>query len=467
MELNTQFKCMEHEYKRYPYPSLKERKELLLSIKNILRDRAYHIAEAVNKDFTHRSVEETLVLEIFPTISAIDYCVKKLRSWMKMRSRRVSWLFLTTKASLFPQPLGIVGNIVPWNYPIMLSLIPAIYALAAGNRVMIKMSELSNHTGELFQNLFHQGNLGNYLQVTTGDVEVSKRFSSLPFGHLLFTGSAQVGKQVMKTASDNLTPVTLELGGKSPALLSETMNLKYLNRLIMGKLFNAAQTCIAPDYLLMPTEWDDLLEEQIGLLLKKHYPNLMNNDDYSSIISEKHRLRLLELVEDARSKGAHVVSFGALDEHTNKLPFYLLFNVNFQMRVMQEEIFGPILPCLSYETFEEAVHYINSAPNPLALYYFGENKREIEILKRTTLSGALTINDTLIHSAIDDIPFGGVGFSGMGHYHGQEGFNTFSKLKPVVVQRRIATWPFLYPPYGCLMKHFLSFIVRIKPRGSE
>ncbi|HAT1596161.1 TPA: aldehyde dehydrogenase family protein [Legionella pneumophila] len=462
MELMAEYQSLHQQLKSNPYPSLSERKAQLIAIKKILQTEAYTLAEAINKDFTHRPVEETLFLEIFPTIKAINFCLKKMKKWMKKRRRNVSWLFIPAKAYVIPQPLGVVGIMVPWNYPVYLALVPAIYALAAGNRVMIKMSELSPHIGDTLLKLMHAAGLNHSIRVINGDIELSKQFASLPFGHLMFTGSTNVGKLVMKAASDNLTPVTLELGGKSPAILSPTMNPAYFKRLFMGKLFNAAQTCIAPDYLLIPKGWEDRVEREFRKFINTFYPDLMSNEQYSNIISERHKKRLLDLVEDARSKGARIVEFGHSIPNSSKLPVFLLFDITNDMLVMKEEIFGPILPVLTYNSINDAVDYINSSPNPLALYYFGEDKIEIKIIQTKTLSGALTINETLMHIAIDDLPFGGVGHSGMGHYHGKEGFDTFSKLKPVLVQRFISTVSWLYPPYGALMRMFLAWVGGIK-----
>lgn len=462
MDLMAEYKALDKEYETNPYPSLYERRKLLSALKKALQTEAYTLAEAINKDFTHRAVEETLFLEIFPTIKAINYCLKKMKYWMKKRHRSVSWLFIPAKAYVIPQPLGVVGNLVPWNYPVYLSLVPAIYALAAGNRVMIKMSELSSNIGEALHSLIQSIGLNHYICVVNGDIEISKQFVTLPFGHLMFTGSTNVGKLVMKAASENLTPVTLELGGKSPAVLSSSMNLNYFKRLFMGKLFNAAQTCIAPDYLLVPRGWEEVIEREFKKFINTFYPELMNNAQYSSIISESHKQRLLELVEDARSKGGRIVEFGELVPESSKLPVYLVFDVTNDMRVMKEEIFGPILPVITYHSFNDAIDYINSSSNPLALYYFGEDKSEIKLIQTKTLSGALTINETLMHIAIDDLPFGGVGHSGMGHYHGREGFDTFSKLKPVLVQRFISTVSWLYPPYGFLMRRVMAWVGGIK-----
>jgi len=462
MDLKMQFLAMQAAHSGNRYPSLCERKNWLLTLKKALQKDAQTLAAAINKDFTHRSVEESLFLEIFPTIQAIHFCLGNMKRWMKDRRRKVSWLMQPAHAYLSPQPLGVVGNISPWNYPLYLSLVPAIYALAAGNKVMIKMSELSPNTGLALQTLIQSIGLEKQLVIVTGGVDIAKEFATLPFGHLLFTGSSKVGKQVMRAASDNLTPVTLELGGKSPAILSKTMNPAYFKRLFMGKLFNAAQTCVAPDYLLIPTGWENKIEVEFKNFINLHYPQLMANADYTSIISASHKQRLMNLVEDARAKGARVVVFGESTDDSSKMPMYLLFDVSNDMQVMKEEIFGPVLPVCSYNNISQAIDIINADTNPLALYYFGEDKDEIELIKKTTLSGALTINDTIMQVAIDDLPFGGVGHSGMGRYHGQEGFDSFSQLKPVMVQRRLSPISFMYPPYGKFFQFFLSKIGGIK-----
>jgi coniferyl-aldehyde dehydrogenase len=465
VELISPFNKLLALHRTTPYPTLEERKNNLRLIKKALQNNAYVLAEAISQDFSYRAVEETLFLELFPIIRAIDYCLSHVHRWMKPRKRHVSWLLKPASASLSPQPLGVVGNMVPWNYPVYLALMPACYALAAGNRVMIKMSELSPHTGRALKKLIHSIGLDSWIVIVNGDVDCAKAFATLPFGHLLFTGSTRVGKEVMRAATEHLVPVTLELGGKSPGFISKTMNPRYFNRLFMGKLFNAAQTCVAPDYLLVPKGWASRVEQAFAAFLQQHYPDLMNNKSYSSIISVSHKQRLLALIEDASQKGARVVSFGEMNTECNKLPVTLIFDVTEDMRVMQEEIFGPILPIMTYTSLQQALTVIQSMPSPLALYYFGEDKAEQETIKMNTRSGCLTINDTLMHIAVDDLPFGGVGASGMGAYHGQEGFDTFSHLKPVMVQKRWSPVTWLYPPYGLFMKCVIRFVGGIKKKA--
>ncbi len=467
MDLNIVFNTLEKEYKQQPYLTAKERIAALKTIKVMLQNHAYDFANAISSDFSHRPQEETLYLEVFPVIRAINYCIKNTKRWMKHRKRHVSWIMLPAKAYLAPQPLGVVGVVAPWNYPLYLALVPTIYALAAGNRVMIKMSEFSPKSGALLEQLTKSSGLESLIQVINGDVDIAAQFTALPFGHLFFTGSPAVGRIVMKAASDHLTPVTLELGGKSPALLSKTMNTAYFKRLFMGKLYNAGQTCVAPDYLLIPEGWESVVEEAFHKFLQEHYPDLIMNSQYASIISERHVKRLSELVEDARNQGAKVTVLGEYNDQNQKLPMHLLFGVTDDMRVMKEEIFGPVLPIRTYKTFDEALDFINSLPNPLALYYFGEDKTEKQALETRTLSGALTINETILHIAIDDLPFGGVGNSGMGHTHGQEGFDTFSKLKPVMIQSRLSPAEMLYPPYGVMLRTLIRWLGGIKPNPKK
>lgn len=462
MDLTIPFNELRCQYEQNPNPSLDERLRILKTIKQGLQNNPYDLAAAINKDFTHRSQQETLLLEVMPLINALDYCLSNIKGWMKKRARHVPWTFFPAKAYLVAQPLGIVGNIVPWNYPLYLALAPVIYALCAGNRIMIKMSELAPHTGEALAQFVTSLGLGHAIIVVNGDVAVSKQFAALPFNHLIFTGSTAVGKLVMAAASEHLTPIILELGGKSPAVLSLTMKRSYYTRLFMGKLFNAGQTCIAPDYLLIPPSMKNTVINELAYFIDSHYPSLMNNPHYSSMISATHKSRMLALIADAKAKGAKIIEHGILTADSNRVPVYLVLDVNLDMRLMQEEIFGPILPVVCYDAFSDALSFINKLPNPLALYYFGEDRAERAEIELGTLSGALTINDTLMHIAIDDLPFGGVGASGMGQYHGKEGFNSFSKLKPVFKQSRFSAISWLYPPYGCLFQLAVKWLGGIK-----
>ncbi|QDP72744.1 aldehyde dehydrogenase family protein [Legionella israelensis] len=461
MSIGSKFDDLKKNQEKIPYPSAQRRIDLLISLRKGLQEQAILFANAISNDFSHRSRDETLAIEVFFTLRTINFCIKNTKKWMKKRKRKISWLFRSAYAYLLPQPLGVVGIMVPWNFPLYLALVPAAYAISAGNRIMIKVSELTPNTGKALIHLIKSAKLEDYIHVVDGDIETAKIFTNLPFGHLLFTGSTQVGKKVMEAASRNLTPVTLELGGKSPAIVSKTVSSAYFNRLFMGKLLNAGQTCVAPDYLFIPEGWEEKIEQTFRVFMNKHYPHLENNSDYTAIISESHKKRLQKLIEDAQQKGARVICFGDHNLKGQKLPVYLVFNVHQDMLIMQQEVFGPILPIMSYQSFNQVIQYINSHPCPLSLYYFGQNKEEKEQLLLKTLSGGFIVNNTIMQTGIDDLPFGGVGASGMGTYHGREGFDVFSKLKSVFVQRRIALLSYLYPPYGKLLTFFLKKIGKI------
>lgn len=461
VQLIRLFQEQKKDFQTEPYPSLSCRMENLRALKQLLQEHASELADAITQDFSYRALEETLLLEVFPAINAINYCLKQVRKWIKPRKRQVAWYLKTSKASVTAQPLGVVGIMVPWNYPLYLAIVPLAYALAAGNRVMIKLSELTPHTGKLLASLIEKTpELKALVILVNGGVDIAKTFATLPFGHLLFTGSTAVGKEIMATASKNLTPVTLELGGKSPAILSTTMKPHFLKRLFMGKLFNAGQTCIAPDFLLIPKSFETSMQASFSDFMAAHYPHFSDNANYSNLISQQHVERLDALLADAEAKGARIVRYG--DRVGRRFPVYLLFNVDASMRVMQEELFGPLLPIVGYETFDEAISLIKSMPNPLALYYFGEDKQERELLQRHILSGALTVNDTIMHIAVDDLPFGGIGQSGLGQYHAQEGFEMFSQMKPVFIQGRFSPITWFYPPYGTLLRLFLRYFAGIK-----
>lgn len=445
------------------YPGIPERRRRLKALKLLLQENAEALAQAVSKDFSHRCREETLFLEIMPSIKAIDYCLKYIKFWSKVRKRQVAWYLKPAKAYLFPQPLGVIGIMVPWNYPIYLMMVPLAFAIAAGNQVLIKHDELTTAVATLLDELIQAcSELSPLVSIIQGDIHCAKAFAALPFNHLLFTGSTQVGKAIMEAASRSLTPVTLELGGKSAAIIAESASLALLKRLFMGKLWNAGQTCIAPDYLLVHQHHSGQLAEALEQFLLKHYPDLMHNPDYSYIISAKHEQRLNDILQDAQDKGAKIVQFGNKNENTLTFPVYLVFHVNKTMRIMQEEIFGPILPVLEYEHFAEVLNTLSSFPNPLALYYFGKNKKEIERLQLESISGALVLNDTILHLAVNDLPFGGIGQSGMGCYHGQEGFDTFSHLKPIFKQKRFSPSTWFYPPYGKLIQFFMRYFAGMR-----
>ena len=376
-QVKLQFNQLQHQWHEHGELSIDARRERLERLMNLLQSHCQEIAVAVKEDFSHRSITETYFLEIFPTIQAIKYCKKHLKKWSKPRKKAISFLFKPAKAYVQPQALGVVGNMSPWNYPVYLALVPAIYALSAGNRVMIKFSELTPKTGKLLEELIHNWFPEGDFCIINGDIDVAKCFSSLPFGHLIFTGSTQVGRQIMATASHQLTPVTLELGGKSPAVISDICSENLLDRLLVGKCFNAGQTCIAPDYVLMSSALADKFPDIVRTFLSNRYANMPNDEHYSSIITSQHFQRLIDMVVDAKEKGATVIEFGVANQKAKKFPLTLIFQPTNDMKIMQEEIFGPILPVLTYEAFSDVIKTIKNHANPLVIYYFG-NKQDDE-----------------------------------------------------------------------------------------
>ena len=449
-----------------PERALRERRLLLLD--QMLRDNAVAIAEAVSRDFGRRSPAETRLLELFPSYEAIRHARRHLRRWMRPQRRAVSLWFQPGRAEVRYQPLGAVGIIVPWNYPVFLAVAPLTAALAAGNRVLLKMSELSPHTAALFATLVARTFAADELSVVEGDARVAQVFSRLPFDHLLFTGSTAVGQHVMRAAADNLTPVTLELGGKSPAIIGPGLAAskdfaRAVERILIGKCMNAGQTCIAPDYVLLPAGDEQAFIERARAVVASAYPQLATNGDYSTIIDPRHYARLCAYVEEARANGAEVIELapGAVANAAKRcLPPLALLRVKDQQSVMQEEIFGPLLPIRPYRQLDEAIAFVNSRPRPLALYYFDNDRERIERVLNETVSGGVTINDTILHIAQDDLPFGGVGPSGMGCYHGFEGFETFSAKKGVFRQSRLSGIGLFKPPYGRLFKLLTRILMR-------
>jgi acyl-CoA reductase-like NAD-dependent aldehyde dehydrogenase len=450
--------------RRDPNPVWPQRDGRLAALERLVHDHIDEIAQAIGADFGHRSAHETRLLEIFPALEAIRHARRHLKSWMRDERRSASKWFLPGRARVLHQPLGVVGIIVPWNYPLYLAAGPLVAALAAGNRVMVKMSEYTPAMSALFARLAEKYFDADEVAVVLGDADVAQEFARLPFGHLLFTGSTRVGYSVMRAAAENLTPVTLELGGKSPAILGPDYPMAHFaERILVGKCFNAGQTCIAPDYVLVPESRVGEFLAEARKIVAACYPDILRTPDFSSIISERHFRRLEGLVADARAQGAeaHALSDAAgPDAKTRRFPPVALTAVGEAMQVMQEEIFGPILPIVPYRTLDEAIAYVNARPNPLALYYFDRDGGRIDRVLDQTLSGGVTINDTLLHIAQDDLPFGGVGESGKGHYHGFEGFETFSKKKAVFLQSRLNGMSLFNPPYGALFERCMKFFIR-------
>lgn len=445
-------------------PSVAARRESLQKLSSLLRANREPIAEAISVDFGNRSVHETALLEIFPAVSAVNDARRHVGSWMKPKRAWASLYFLPARTELRPQPLGVVGIIVPWNYPLYLAIAPLAAALAAGNRVMIKMSEFTPRTGQLFAQRIANAFTSEQISVINGGADVAEAFSQLPFDHLLFTGSTHVGRHVMRAAAANLTPVTLELGGKSPAIVGPECDIvEAAEKILFGKCLNAGQTCIAPDYVLLPRGQEAAFIDAAKTVVATLYPTLGANPDYTSIINRRHLERLQDYLADAASKGASIVPLAAKNEpldDAQKIAPTIVCHVNDEMRVMQDEIFGPILPLVPYENLDAAIRYINDRPRPLALYYFGRDGQHIERVLSETISGGVTINDTLLHISQESLPFGGVGASGLGAYHGKFGFDTFSKLKPIFHQAMLNGLPMFKPPYGKRFEAMIRMLLK-------
>jgi len=436
-----------------PMPGLEARRRDLDLLRRAIVAFRSRLADAVTRDFNGRSRHETYA-ELLAAVQGIRYARRHLRRWMRPSRRQAGLLLATTSCRVYYQPKGAVGVMVPFNYPLALSLGPLTCALAAGNRVMLRMPEATPHTGrvvrEMIASVFEQDHVG----VVLGEMETSKAFSRLPFDHLLFTGSTAVGKQVMKAAADNLTPVTLELGGKSPTLIGEDVSIAMAaERICFGKSFNAGQTCVAPDYVLCPEHRLDDFISAFRNAFGRMYPNLHRNDDYTSIINDASYQRLQGYLDDARSRGAEVVEInpgGQVDAApgSRKMPVFIIRNATPELAAMQEEIFGPILPVVGYRTLDEAIRFINERPRPLAINLFESDPLRRRRVLEGTHSGGVCINDAISHFIAEDLPFGGVGDSGMGHYHAREGFLTFSHHKAVLSRPRLNTGKVLYAPHG-------------------
>lgn len=448
-----------------PVPGLAARREHLRTLQRFVRDHKQQICDAISADYGHRSRHETLLAEIFPVLDGIDHAVKHLRAWTRPQRRPVDWRnFFGARNRVIPQPLGVVGVIVPWNFPINLSLLPLTYIFAAGNRAMVKMSENSRHLAALLIEkmpaYFPPDKLAFFDE--TGGVGIE--FSKLPFDHLLFTGSGATGRAVMAAAARNLCPVTLELGGKAPALVCDDFPLRTAaERILFVKYLNAGQICTTVDHVYLPRAKVDAFVQLAKEIVPARYPQLASTD-YTSVIDARAFDRLLHALDDARSRGATVLSLlpdgPAYDAATRKIAPHIVLDVPDDCELMQREIFGPILPVVPYDRLDDVVARINAGPRPLAFYPFSHDGATVQHLLERVMSGGVSVNDALFHVGQHDLPFGGVGASGMGHYHGREGFETFSKLRPVFHQARFSTLKFLMPPYGKFAERVLAFLTR-------
>jgi coniferyl-aldehyde dehydrogenase len=449
-------------YLRDGAPSLAARRNDLARFKAALIARRRAIEEAINTDFGHRSRHETAIMEIVGVVQGIEYLQRNLRRFMRPTRRHIDLLLRFGSNHVEYQPLGVVGVISPWNYPVNLSLMPVVTAIAAGNRVMLKPSKLTPATNAVLASMLAELFPPERVTMVSGD---GSAFSGLPFDHLVFTGSTEVGRAVMKAASENLVPVTLELGGKSPTIVAKGhVRDQAVADIVFGKLLSGGQTCIAPDYALVHESEIDTFITSYDRLVKAAYPDGPTSDDYTSIVDDKQHQVLTGLIDDARNHGARIIEVGHRPGDAARRPHTLaptvVLGVTDDMRIAHEEIFGPILPIFGYRTIDDAIDYVNARPRPLALYYFGDNGPDRrKVLDRTT-SGNVTINGTLMHVAQDDLPFGGVGASGMGKYHGIEGFRTLSHPKGIYTQGRWNATRLLRAPFGNRTDALVNFFLR-------
>ncbi|MFM7376953.1 MAG: coniferyl aldehyde dehydrogenase [Erythrobacter sp.] len=437
---------------------LNQRKDRIRRAMALVKEHGEEFAKAMSADFGNRSHHQSMLTYIAATVGAGNHALKHIDSWSKPEKRKVQFPLglMGARAEVRYEPKGVIGILSPWNFPVQLAFGPLMQVLAAGNRAMIKPSEFTERTSELMAELSAQYFQPEEVAVITGGPEVAAAFSSLPFDHLVFTGSTATGRRVMQAAAANLVPVTLELGGKSPVVMGRSADFaKAGERIAIGKMMNAGQICLAPDYLMVPEDKADEAVAGVTCAAAAMYPRVLDNDDYASIVSDRHFERLQGLVEDARAKGAEVIEVNPAGEdfgnaNQRKMPLTVLRGVNDDMTVMQEEIFGPLLPVMTYKSVDQAVDYINEHDRPLGLYYFGEDRAEQERVLTRTISGGVTTNDVVFHVSMEDLPFGGVGPSGMGSYHAIEGFREFSHARAVYHQPKIdiAKLGGLKPPYG-------------------
>jgi coniferyl-aldehyde dehydrogenase len=451
-------------YDATPVPGYAQRVADLRTLRRFLRENREALIQAVNLDYGNRSRHETLFGEFVPVLDGIRYTLRHLRSWMRPQQRGVDLLlFPGARNRVVPQPLGVVGVIVPWNFPINLMFAPLTAIFAAGNRALVKLSENSRHLAEFLLRSLPRYFPPEKLAVFDETGGVGVEFSRLPFDHLLFTGSTQTGRAVMMAAAANLSPVTLELGGKSPALIDAQFPLRTaVERIMFVKLLNAGQICTTVDYVFVPRPRVDDFARLAQQVTAARYPDLASAD-YTSIIDARAFERITHALDEARARGARVIQLlpgQAWDSASRKIAPHLVIDPPADCELMQREIFGPVLPVLPYAELSEAVQFINARPRPLAFYPFSRRRATIAYLLEHVMSGGVCVNDALWHVAQHDLPFGGVGASGMGHYHGQEGFLTFSKLRPVFYQARVSGMRLLWPPFGTLADRVLNFLTK-------
>lgn len=457
-ELQTTLRRQREAFNASRPEAMSMRKDRIKRAMALVKENGEDLAKAMSADFGNRSMQQSMLTDIAATYGAGKHALKHMDQWSKTEKRKVQFPLglLGAKAEVRYEPKGVIGILSPWNFPVQLAFGPLMQILAAGNRAMIKPSEFTERTSGLMARLVEKYFTPDEVAVFTGGPEVAQAFSGLAFDHLVFTGSTPTGRKVMEAASANLVPVTLELGGKSPVFMGRSADFaKAGERIALGKMMNAGQICLAPDYMYVPEDKEDEAIQGVSQGVQNMYPTLLDNDDYASVVSDRHFERLHELVDDARGKGAEVIEVNPGNEdfsnaNIRKMPLNILRNVTDDMQVMQEEIFGPVLPVKTYKNIDQAIDYVNENDRPLGLYYFGQDKGEQEQVLTRTISGGVTTNDVIFHVSMEDLPFGGVGPSGMGSYHAVEGFREFSHARAVYHQPKIdiAKLGGFKPPYG-------------------
>jgi coniferyl-aldehyde dehydrogenase len=458
MDLLTSLQAQRRAFEAELPVSLAARKDRLTRAIAMMIDNAEAFCTALSDDFGHRSREQSMVTDVIGSVRALKHARKHLDRWARPEKRKLDFPLglLGARAQVEYQPKGVVGVIAPWNFPVQLAMAPLAGIFAAGNRAMVKNSEFTPRTAALFEDLSPRYFDPAELLFVSGGADVGRAFSALPFDHLIFTGATPVGKHILHAAADNLTPVTLELGGKSPTIIGRSADIaRATERIATGKLMNAGQICLAPDYLLVPDDREEAVVAGLRTAVSTLYPRLLDNPDYTAVVNERHHVRLQGYLDDARAKGGEVIEVNPAGDdfagsNGTKMPLYIVRNPTDDMAVMQEEIFGPVLPVRRYGRIDEAIDYVNGRDRPLGLYYFGEDAAEERQVLGRTISGGVTVNDVIFHVSAEDLPFGGVGQSGMGSYHGHDGFKTFSHAKAVYRQPKLDVVGLagFKPPYG-------------------
>ena len=448
--------------------SIARRKEILRTLIALLVDNRAAICDALNSDFSNRSPQLSLFTDIGAAVSTLKHAISNIDKWIKPEKHFTSPAILGlfgASAQIQFQAKGVVGIIVPWNFPINLSFGPLASAIAAGNRAMVKLSEFTPQTSKLIEEVISSKIDKNEIAIINGGVEIAQEFSSLPFDHLLFTGATEVGRIIMGQAAKNLVPVTLELGGKSPVIVTRNFDKSLAAARIMGgKLMNAGQVCLAPDYLLVEESYLDEFVDELIKQTKIQYPNIYSNPEYTAIINDRHFARLMSYIDEARAKGFKIIKIGDDEDaaNTRKIAPHLLINPDDNLKIMKDEIFGPLLPIRTYKNIDEAIEFVNSRPRPLALYYFDNDKSAQDKILNKTISGGVTINDVILHIAMEELPFGGVGASGIGAYHGKRGFLEFSHQKAIFKQSPFDNFLLkaTRAPYGKVLEKYLEFTIQ-------